>query len=302
MKETTRTNMEATLPVLEGVEHRFIDLPGLRMHVAEAGRGEPIVLLHGFPEHWWEWRKVIPDLARDYRVICPDLRGAGWTDAPADGYTRDQLFADVVALLSALGLPRVHLIAHDWSAVVGFRLCFERPDLVRSFLCLATPHPYIKLNPRVIPRMRHLWFQPVVATAGIGPHLLGRGDQRLGRFLLRGFAAGAGSFSTEDVEYFLSPLRDPAHARAGSALYRGFILPEMGRIVRGSYRDSRLTTPTRMLYGLDDPGIIPELMGGYENNADDLVQEFHHGAAHFFADDRPDVVVRAARELFAGTQ
>lgn len=69
------------------------------MHVAEAGSGEPVVLLHGFPQHWWEWRKVLPALAARYRVICPDLRGAGCTDAPRVGYARDHLLRDVIALL-----------------------------------------------------------------------------------------------------------------------------------------------------------------------------------------------------------
>jgi|SRR5215212_3773769 pimeloyl-ACP methyl ester carboxylesterase len=86
------------LPQLEGVDHHFLELPGLRMHVAEAGSGIPVLLLHGFPQHWWEWRKVIPALAEQFRVICPDLRGAGWTAAPRRGYTRDRLLADVVAL------------------------------------------------------------------------------------------------------------------------------------------------------------------------------------------------------------
>ena len=76
------SSADRALPVLKGVEHRFVDLPGLRMHVAEAGSGRPLLLLHGFPQHWWEWRKVIPELAQHYRVIVPDLRGAGWTDAP----------------------------------------------------------------------------------------------------------------------------------------------------------------------------------------------------------------------------
>ncbi len=68
------------------------------------------------PQHWWEWRGILPGgLAAHYRVICPDLRGAGWTDAPPTGYDREQLLADVVALLDALELDRVCLIAHDWA-------------------------------------------------------------------------------------------------------------------------------------------------------------------------------------------
>ncbi|KAF0964307.1 alpha/beta fold hydrolase [Rhodococcus sp. T7] len=112
-----------TFPELDGVRHRYVRLPGLRMHVAEAGHGDPVVLLHGFPQHWWEWRGVVPGLTEHYRVICSDLRGAGWTDAPPTGYTRAQLLADVEALLDALDLDRVCLIAHDWGALLGYELC-----------------------------------------------------------------------------------------------------------------------------------------------------------------------------------
>ena len=76
------------LPQLPGVSHAFVTLStGLRMHVAESGRPDAptVLLLHGFPQHWWEWREVIPPLAERYRVIAPDLRGSGWTDAPARG-------------------------------------------------------------------------------------------------------------------------------------------------------------------------------------------------------------------------
>src|SRR5918995_6009106 len=132
------------LPQLEGVDHHFVELPGLHMHVAEAGSGEPVLLLHGFPQHWWEWRKIIPGLAERYRVICPDLRGAGWTDAPADGYARDQLLADVVALLDALEIDRVRLIGHDFGGILGLLLCLRQPERVRCYLGLGTPHPYIK--------------------------------------------------------------------------------------------------------------------------------------------------------------
>ena len=90
-----KSSADRALPRLEGVEHRFVELPGLRMHVAEAGRGQPLLLLHGVTQHWWEWRKIIPELAQHYHVIAADLRGAGWTDAPAKGYTRNRQLADL---------------------------------------------------------------------------------------------------------------------------------------------------------------------------------------------------------------
>ena len=147
------SSADRALPVLKGVEHRFVDLPGLRMHVAEAGSGCPLLLLHGFPQHWWEWRKVIPGLAEQFRVICPDLRGAGWTAAPRRGYTRDRLLADVVALLDTLGLDSVHLLTHDYSALVGYQLCLRHPERVRHHLSLSIPPPYFGFVPRMPARL-----------------------------------------------------------------------------------------------------------------------------------------------------
>ncbi|MGY0232374.1 alpha/beta fold hydrolase [Longispora urticae] len=288
-------------PQLDGIEHRFVDLPGLRTHVAESGRGDPVLLLHGFPQHWWEWRKVIPGLAARHRVLCPDLRGAGWTDAPRTGYGADQHVADLVALLDALDLDRVHLVAHDYGALVGFQLALNHPDRVRTFLCLATPHPFIRFSPRLLTVMPHLWFQSVIATPGLGPWLLRGG--KLPRHLLRKFAAGPDSFTERDIELFVAPLREPARSRAASALYRDCILAEGMRIMTGGYRGAHLTTRTRMLFGREDPVAGPDLMGdllgGYEDHADDLTIEFLDGASHYVADDRPDAVVDRALTLFA---
>lgn len=286
-------------PTLDGVEHRFVNAAGLRMHVAEAGSGDPVLLLHGFPQHWWEWHRVIPGLAAQYRVICPDLRGAGWTDAPPAGYRREQLLADVVALLDALGVDRVRIIGHDWGALVGFQLCLRHPGRVQQFMSLATPHPFLGFDLRLLQIFWRLWYQPVIAAAIIGPRLIGRGKQRLLRFLIHGDRATQHEWPEEDVDLYVAQLRDPARARAGSLLYRGFIMPEARRIVAGAYRTTRLSTPTRVLYGADDPIIVPELVGGYEPYADDLEHEVVPRAAHFIADQRPDVVVDRSLQFFA---
>jgi pimeloyl-ACP methyl ester carboxylesterase len=289
------------LPTLTGVEHAYVDLPGLRMHVAEAGAGEPVLLLHGFPQHWWEWRGIIPRLAPHYRVICPDLRGAGWTDAPAEGYTSEQQRADVLALLDCLGLDRVRLVAHDWSAIVGFQLAIHHPERIEQYVSLATPHPWIRFRPAMLRGAWRLWFQPVIATPGVGPRLLARGDQRLARYLLEQDGAGGALRSAEDREAFLAPLRQPERARAGSAIYRGLILPELRRIITGAYRESRLVVPTLVLYGTADPALVPNLHRGYEAYADDLAVEPIEGASHFLADQRPDPVADRILAFFGAS-
>jgi pimeloyl-ACP methyl ester carboxylesterase len=295
-------DQDVRFPDVHGVEHRFVELPGgLSMHVAEAGKGDPVLLLHGFPQHWWEWRGVIPALADNHRVIVPDLRGTGWTDAPETGYDRVQLLSDVVALLDALEINRVHLVAHDWGALVGYQLCFEHPERVRSFLCVAIPHPYIRFDVRALPAFRHLWFQQVVAAPGVGAWLLRSGRQRLLRRIIRGFSSPQTTWTDDDLDVYAARMRERARARAASSLYRGLILPELVRIARGVYRGHQLTMPTVILCGADDPVMRRELLGGYEDNADDLTIEVVPDASHFIPDEQPAAVAAHALELIART-
>ena len=95
------------MPALDGVEHRYVDLgDGVTIHVADAGPadGPAVMLVHGFPENWWEWHELIGPLAADgYRVLCPDLRGAGWSSAPRCGYLKDEMAEDLAARAGPLG-------------------------------------------------------------------------------------------------------------------------------------------------------------------------------------------------------
>ena len=122
--------MQPSFPQAEGVTHRFVRVNGLNWHLAEAGSGEPMLMLHGWPQHWYMWRYQIPYLAQHYAVICPDLRGFGWSDAPATGYEKEQLVDDIIALLDTLKLKRIRLMAHDWGGWVAFLLCLRQPDRV----------------------------------------------------------------------------------------------------------------------------------------------------------------------------
>ena len=293
------TSAEVPMPELAGVTHRWVDVDGLAMHVVEQGTGDPVLLLHGFPEHWWEWRGTIGPLAADHHVVCPDLRGFGWTDAPADGYTRDRLLADVVGLLDALGLDRVHVVAHDWGALVGFHLCLEHPDRAASLLSMGVPHLWLRFDPRLLLMMRHTWFQVVIASRLTGPRALSRGRQRLPRHLLQEYGSDAPVMTESDVEAYLAPLRQPAGARAGSALCRDFVRRELWAVLRGAYRDQHLTTPAVALLGENDILSDPALLGGYEEHADDLTVDVLPGVSHFMVDERPDLVVDRAKELFA---
>lgn len=286
------------LPELPGVEHRFLDAGGVRLHVAEAGEGEPVVLLHGWPEHWWTWRHLIPGLAERYRVICPDLRGFGWSDAPRRGYEKEQFAADVAELLDSLGLHDVRLVGHDWGGVAGFILCVRRPDLVSRYLALNTGHLWPRVERSGARNLHRFAYQWVLAAPGVGRVAAGQ----LGRLPAeRGhvIAGRRGAWSPEDTRIMLDQFREPERAWASVQTYRSFLLREIGPMLRGRYRSLRLHTPTLWLHGLSDVVIRPEMLRGYEPYADEIGVELVKGAGHFIHEERPDFVLERALKFFA---
>src|SRR4051794_26846757 len=112
-------------PAASGIGHKYIDLPGVRLHVAEAGAGTPLLLLHGVPQDASVFNGMIPALAQGHRVIALDLRGFGQSTAPATGYSMDSQVADLVGVLDALDIKRARIIAHDLGALYAFMLCLR---------------------------------------------------------------------------------------------------------------------------------------------------------------------------------
>jgi pimeloyl-ACP methyl ester carboxylesterase len=286
------------LPHLEGVEHRFVDVGGLRMHVAEVGTGEPLVMLHGWPQNWWEWRRLIPPLAERFRVICPDLRGFGWSDAPSDGYDKETLAEDVLGLLDALELERIWLIGHDVGGFVGFLLSLEAPDRVRAFLALNTGHPFVRPTPRVLTTLWRFWYWPLIGAPLLGPWLVRRNG--FPAILERWFTADRAGWTAADAALFGAGLRERARALASSKTYRTYLLGDSPSVLFGRYRSQRLRVPTRMLHGLEDRILRPAFLTGYEPFADDMEIELVPGVGHFPAEEAPELVLDRAGRLFRG--
>lgn len=288
--------MTLSLPHVDGVEHRWVEAGGVRLHYAEAGEGEPLVLVHGWPQHWFEWRDVIGPLAERHRVICPDLRGFGWSEAPGAGYEKETLAGDLIALFEALGLERVRLVGHDWGGFVGFLICLRRPDLVERFLALNIIHPWPKVGARSlfdVWRPMHAYF---LSTPVIGERALRHASALVRRVLEA--AAHPGTFTPTELDAFAAPLREPPRARATVSLYRSFLLRELPALARGRYADARLRPPTLLLFGADDLVITERFLRGFEDHADDMELELVPGTGHFIVDEQPELVTERALAFF----
>ena len=279
------------MPVVEGVSHRTVRVGELDVHVAEAGAGEPLVLLHGWPQHWYCWRGVVPLLADRYRLVMPDLRGHGWTSAPAGGYDKEQLASDLLGLLDALELPQVGLVGHDWGGWTGFLACLRAPERFRAFLALGIVPPFQQPSLAKALQGWRLAYQLPLGTPLLGPALMERTSKVVDAVVRLGSSRTVG-----DVSTYAEVLREPARARAASQLYRTFLLQESWRT--GRYADARLTVPTLLVNGEDDPVASRSLVDGWQEHADEMSVEFLQGVGHFVPEEALEVVAERARRLF----
>jgi pimeloyl-ACP methyl ester carboxylesterase len=266
------------------------------MHFAEAGDGDPLVLLHGWPQHWYAWRRVIPALSRHYRVLCPDLRGLGWSDAPSSGYEKESLALDVLALMDALGIARTRLVGHDWGAMAGFLICLRAPERVQRYVALNEPHPWLRVGlPDVIGSWR-LWYTAVLSLPGLGAWTLRRGPWLVDT-LFR-LWSGRDVWSNAERRAFSDRLAIPERAKASALYYRTFLLREMPALAFGRYRSQRLLMPTLVMFGADDGVVRPYYLRGFDSHVDDGQVEVLPGVGHFIAEENPEALVARVLDFF----
>ncbi len=268
------------LPELAGVRHDYVDAGGLRTHVALTGPEDapPVMLVHGWPQHWWSWRHVIPVLAQSHRVIAPDLRGFGWTEAPAAGYEKEQLATDVLALLDALNLDQVTWIGHDWGGWTGLLAALKAPHRISRALILSVPHLWLAPHPR---QLALLGYQGPVSLPFLGPKAA---ERMVPRILQAG--RGDDPLAASDVTLFA----DHVPPRVTVAMYRTFLTREILPIARGRYAGAKLELPTTVMYG-DRDLVTRGLEPGPVRGQPELEVERVDGVGHWIPEQRPQVVI-----------
>jgi pimeloyl-ACP methyl ester carboxylesterase len=250
-------------PPVPGVEHRFVEAGGLRMHVAEAGGGEPLLLVHGWPQHWYQWRGVMERLGGTRRLIAPDLRGFGWTDVPPGPIEPDVFVEDLIALLDALRLERIDVAGHDWGGFTSLLLAARHPERVRKVVAFSTPHPWVEITPRLALESWRAWYAAALAAGVPAPKLAAWFLHREG----------------VDPTPYVARLRADATTR----LYRSY-LRMVRNVVQGRAREPRTAVPSRLLIGESDAAVTPRLGEGFDGF------ELIPRAGHFLCDTHANVV------------
>jgi pimeloyl-ACP methyl ester carboxylesterase len=288
------------MPSLEGVRHSWVPVNGFKMHVAEAGPddGRPIVCLHGWPQAWWCWRKVMPPLAdAGFRVIAADLRGHGWSETPGRGYEKAQFADDLVALLDALGLDQVGLIGHDWGAMAGFIAAVDHPERFSRYLALGIVPPFPSRSARALLNGWRLYYQ-FLLSAPWTPALLRR-SMLLSRVVLPSGTLHDDAFDDFDLRLYDALMAPRMRSDVTSMVYRSFLAREFWTVGAGRWSSKGLTVPTRLVCGAGDPVAVSAFIDGFEHYADDMTFEALDGVGHFVPEEAPAATVERALALFS---
>jgi pimeloyl-ACP methyl ester carboxylesterase len=267
------------------------------MHYVIAGSGYPLVLLHGWPQSCYEWRKVIPGLAERFTVIAPDLRGLGYSDRPLAGYDKRTLASDVFALMKSLGFSRIGLTGHDWGGVVAYYLAYDHTELVERMMILDS-FPGIGRSGDKIKRetAKHLWH--VFFHAGIPDLAETLISANLEAYLRYFYTSTAYNYSPavftdDDIAEYVRVYSAPGAVRAGLQYYSTALHEDLENL---SSCTRKLTLPIMAWGGEAFSGnIVPIWQNVAENVVGGVVKE----CGHFIAEEKPDFTIQQMLEFFS---
>lgn len=270
------------------IEHRRVDVGRLALHVAELGSGPAVLLLHGFPAYWADWRAQMEALAgAGFRAIAPDLPGYGQSEQLPHvlDYRLPLLAADLSGLVNALGLSKVHVVGHDWGGPLGYCLASQAPELVDRLVVINAPHPaQIRSALRHFDQLHRSWYALMFQLPWF-PEWLARRRFAMS-FAMRGLAVNVGAFSPADVERYLAVMRLPGVARAALNYYRAaFRAPESARWP--------VHQRTLVLWGEQDLSLSGRvLLPDLARHVPDVRVVRFPNAGHWLHHDLPEVVTR----------
>ncbi len=182
--------------------HHMADVNGVKLHFVRGGTGEPVVLLHGFPQTWFEWHRIMPTLAERYTVIAPDLRGMGASSKPASGYDNRTVAEDIYQLVRRLGFQHISIVGHDAGAPVAYGYAAAHPDDVRRLVVMESVIAGTE-SPKMMEFAQSYWHMGFHAEPDIAESLIAGRERMYLSWFYRKFAYNSVAFTEDDVDEYV---------------------------------------------------------------------------------------------------
>jgi pimeloyl-ACP methyl ester carboxylesterase len=275
---------------------RYVDTGELRLHAVTGGDGPPLLLVHGWPQLWYQFRMIMPALALDFSVIAVDQRGIGLSDKPQGGYDSATLANDLVALMDGLGHQRFVLYGTDVGMPIAYALAADHRDRVDRLAVSEAPLPGISPSPPLFlpPQLNAmLWHLAFNQLPKVNEQLVtGREDIFFGAEF--DASAGTNKLPADTVRYYIDTLKDPDHLRGSFEFYRA--IPTTAA-QNGQRKERRLTLPVLAIGGAESSG------EGVGNTmmlaADDVETLVLPGCGHWVAEQAPGELLAALTAFLA---
>jgi pimeloyl-ACP methyl ester carboxylesterase len=277
--------------------HHTAPVNGIQMHYVMGGKGDPVVLLHGWPETWYAWHKVMPALAKNYTVIAPDLRGLGDSSKPPTGYDGNTTAEDIYQLVSQLGFSKIFLVAHDVGAQTAYSYAAGHPNNVSKLVLMDYVFP--GFYPPNLEGVCCWWFS-FHQTRDIPEFLTAGNEREYLSWHYRGLAYNPEAITEADIDTYVSSYSTPGGMRAGFEYYRAF---PMNAEQNKALSETKLQIPILALGG----DIYPALGGDYPGNvALESTQALAANvtgitvplSGHYIAEEQPVFLVKELAKFF----
>ena len=245
------------------IRHGYTQVGGVRLHYAERGSGDRLVLLlHGFPECWYSWRHQLMALGDRYHVVAPDLRGYNLSDKPprVEDYRMELLVDDVLGLVRHLGARQAAIVGHDWGAGLAWAVAQRHPEYVWKLAALQVPPMAAWRKNLTLKQALRSWYMLFFQLPWLPETLMSVGDFALIERAFKTTVARTGSFTDADIAVYKKALREPFALTAAVNYYRANFTRLFLKRPQSTEElsDGRIRVPTLFIYGEQDHAVIPE--------------------------------------------
>lgn len=287
------------------LKHGFADLDDVGLHYASDGAGKLILFVHGFPEFWYAWRRLLRDFGRDHHAVAPDMRGYNLSSKPqgVDRYHVKHLIADLHALARHLGHERFTLVGHDWGGAVAWALAIAHPEILERLIIINAPHPAVFARELAENRAQQeaSQYMRFFQAPDAEEKLSANGFAMLEKFAF-GLASGRRFLSEDDLAAYRTAWAQPGALAAALNYYRAspLVPPLPGATAELPKLDPKrfvVRVPVLVIWGERDKALLPGNLDGLEEFVPDLTVRRIPDASHWVVHEQPDTVSSHIRQF-----